>query len=118
MDIYRKIASATNTEDLKQLEDELADVYGPVPEEVEILLELAELRIAAAPKDIKSIIVSGQNLIFSFTDTIAQKAKSLFTGISAKPKITDSKTILLRLEKNYFEPKTLLTLLRKILTSY
>jgi len=115
MDVYRKIAVAKTTEDLKQIESELTDVYGPVPDEVKLLLELAQLRIAAGKHEIKSIVLSGQDLIFSFEKDTGQKAQSLFSKISGKIRSVDSKTIYLRLPANYFEPRTLITILRKIL---
>ncbi|MFQ6035341.1 MAG: transcription-repair coupling factor, partial [Sedimentisphaerales bacterium] len=84
MDAYRKIAVARSSEDLKQLESELADMYGPVPEELKLLLELAELRIMASKRDIKSIVASGQDLIFSFAKELEGKASSLFANVSGK----------------------------------
>jgi len=114
MDVYRKIAVARTTEDLEQLTGELADVYGPVPDEVELLLDLAELRIKAARLDIKSIVASGQDLIFSFAKDLGTKANSLFSKVSGKVRIPEPKTVYLRLGKNYFEPKTLISVLGKI----
>jgi transcription-repair coupling factor (superfamily II helicase) len=128
MDAYRKIALAKTGEDLKQIKSELADVYGPVPEEVKLLLELSEIRIAASKHDIKSIVASGQDLIFSFgkesdvaEPRVKRGAKYLACGFTAglvmgKVTIVDAKTVYLRLPGNYFEPATLLSLLRKILT--
>jgi len=115
MDAYRKIAVAGSDEDLDQIQGELTDVYGPMPEEVALLLELAALRISAGKQDIKAIVVSGQNLVFSFDKDGGKKADSLFKNVSGKVKIADSKTACLRLAKNYFEPKTLITILQKIL---
>jgi len=116
MDVYRKIAVARTGEDLKQLESELGDVYGPVPEEVKLLLELAEIRIAASKHDIKSIVASGNDLAFSFAESPGEKANSLFANVSGRVRIVDGKTVCLRLPGNYFEPATLLSLVRKILT--
>jgi len=115
MDMYRKIAIARGTEDLKQIENELADVYGPVPEEVKLLLELAQLRIAASRLDIKSIVTSGKNVVFSFAKEASAKAKSLFTNTKGKIRIPVPKTVYLRMPESYFEPKTLMTVLRKML---
>jgi transcription-repair coupling factor (superfamily II helicase) len=115
MDMYRKIAVARGTADLKQIENELTDVYGPVPEEVKLLLELAELRVAASAHDIKSIVTSGKNVVFSFAKEASAKAKSLFTNVKGKIRIPDPKTVYLQLVQSYFEPKTLITILRKIL---
>jgi transcription-repair coupling factor (superfamily II helicase) len=117
MDIYRKIAVTKTAEDLKQLESELADVYGPVPDDVELLLELAELRIKAGKRSIKSIIASGKDLIFSFSKDSDVQADSLFAKVKGTVKIADPKTVYLRLPQNYFEPKTLMNILRKILST-
>jgi transcription-repair coupling factor (superfamily II helicase) len=114
MDIYRKIAVTQTVEDLRQIERELADVYGPVPEEVKSLLELSELRISTSRWDIKSIVVSGQDLVVSFAKEPNDKVSSLFSKISGKFRIIDPKTASLRLSKNYFEPRTLISILRKI----
>ena len=116
MEVYRKIAVARTAEDLKQIESELADVYGPIPDEVELLLELTEVRIKAGKWDIKSIITSGQDLIFSFAEDYTAKAGSLFENISGNIRIPEPKTVYLRLGKNYFEPRTLISVLRKILS--
>jgi transcription-repair coupling factor (superfamily II helicase) len=115
MDVYRKIAIAKTGEDLKQIESELEDVYGPVPEEVKLLLELADLRIAASKRDIKSVVASGQALVFSFAKDAGSQAESLFAKVSGRLRIPDPRTAYLGLPKNYFEPKTLITVLRKIL---
>ncbi|MFA5239568.1 MAG: transcription-repair coupling factor [Phycisphaerae bacterium] len=125
MDIYRKIASTKTPDDLKQTEGELADVYGPVPDEVKLLLELAELRIKAGKRGIKSIAASapltslrtGGDLIFSFTGESKTKVKALFAKAKGTVKLVDSKTVYLRLPANYFEPRTLMTVLRKILST-
>ena len=115
MDMYRKIAVARGSEDLKQIENELADVYGPVPDEVKLLLELAELRIAASKRDIKSVVTSGRDVVFSFTKEAGAEAQSLFADVPGNIRITKPKTAYLRLAKNYFEPRTLMTVLRKML---
>jgi len=115
MDVYRKIAVARVDEELEQTRSELADVYGPVPEEVEQLLELAVLRIKASRLGIKSIVTSGRDVIFSFTDDFDGNVQSLLSTISGKVWVSDRQTVYLRLAENYFEPGTLMTVLRKIL---
>jgi transcription-repair coupling factor (superfamily II helicase) len=115
MEVYRKIAVSRMDEDLKQISEELNDVYGPLPEEVGLLLELAELRIAASKQGIKSIVTSGQDLVFSFVKD-ASKAESLFAKVSGKVRIPEPGKAYLRLGANYFEPRTLISILRKIFT--
>jgi transcription-repair coupling factor (superfamily II helicase) len=114
MDVYRKIAVARCDEDLKQIASELADVYGPVPEEVKLLLDLAEVRIEASKHDIKSIVALGHELIFSFGKELDTKSESLFSKVRGKVRIPEPRTVYLRLAANYFEPKTLIGLLRKM----
>ena len=115
MDAYRKIAVARGDDDLRQIESELSDIYGPLQDEVKLLLNLAELRIKAGKRDIRSIVASGRDLIFSFAKQAAPHAESFFTDVSGKIRISDHRTAYMRLEKNYFEPPTLISLLRKIL---
>jgi len=114
MDVYRKIAVARTDEDLEQIKGELVDVYGPVPDEVGLLLDLAELRIKASRRNIKSIVASGQDLIFSFEKDHSDNEQVLFANVSGKVRITSPKVVYLRLAKNYFEPRTLISVLRKM----
>ena len=114
MDAYRKIAVARGDEDIEQIKSELTDVYGPIPDEVKLLLDLAELRIKASRKNIKSIVASGQDLIFSFAKDAKTPPESFFSKINGKVRIPDSRTVYLRLSRNYFEPKTLINVLCKI----
>jgi transcription-repair coupling factor (superfamily II helicase) len=115
MDVYRKIAVAKINEDLEQIKSELEDVYGPVPDEIELLLDLAELRIKASRLGIKSIVTSGRDLIFSFTDDYNSKVESLFSKITGQARVADGRTAYLSLAENYFEPRTLMSVLRRIL---
>ena len=116
MEVYRKIAVARNEDDVRQIKDELADVYGPIPQEAEMVLNLAELRIKAGRLDIKNISVSGQDLVFSFAEKRSvQKLERLFAKTAGKVIILDPQTVHLRLNKNYFEPQTLIRFLRRIL---
>jgi hypothetical protein len=102
-----------------------------VPEEAKLLLELAEIRIAASKHDIKSIVASGQacpfdrfragsepsrrDMVFSFAESPGDKANSLFANVSGRVRIVDGKTVCLRLPANYFEPATLVAVLRRML---
>ena len=117
MEVYRKIAVVKSAEGLKHIEAELADVYGPVPDEVKLLLEMAELRISAGKWDIKSIVAAGVNLIFSFSGGCTREAESLFAGTARKVRAVDKRTVYLQLERNYFEPRTLINVIRKILST-
>jgi transcription-repair coupling factor (superfamily II helicase) len=88
-----------------------------VPEEVGLLLDLSELRIKASRRKIKSIVASGQNLIFSFEKDHSGDEQALFANVSGKVRIPGPRVVYLHLEKNYFEPRTLISVLRKIFSS-
>ncbi|MGD0572810.1 MAG: transcription-repair coupling factor [Sedimentisphaerales bacterium] len=115
LDVYRRIAVAKNAEELKHLETELADVYGPPTEEVKSLLSIAGLRIAASELDIKSIVAHGGNLVFSFAADADKHAKRLFKNIAGRYTVADETTAYLHLPESYFEQQTLINFVRKIL---
>jgi len=86
-----------------------------MPDEVKLLLDLAELRIKASKCDIKSIVASEEDLIFSFAKDSKAPSESFFSKVSGKVRISDVRTVYLRLSENYFEPRTLISVMRKIL---
>ncbi len=117
MDVYRRIGQATNAAALEQIAAELKDVYGPVPEDVDLLLSLAQIRMRAGHYGLSSITVSGTNLVFSFKEKPSDRANSLFAKVKGTVRIPDPRTVLLELAPAYFEPKTLLMVLRKMFRS-
>jgi len=55
VEIYRKLAQANDHESLSALKNECRDRFGPLPESVELLLILSELKILAADKGVSEI---------------------------------------------------------------
>ena len=55
IELYRKLAQASEKADLDKLKAELRDRFGPVPEPVDLLLQIAELKIIAAQKAVSVI---------------------------------------------------------------
>jgi transcription-repair coupling factor (superfamily II helicase) len=125
MGVYRQIASAKTAEDLGRLTEQIADMYGSACGEVQSLIDLAEIRILASAYNLRSITISGKDLVFSFTPEAGKNiadifAKSLrlrlgYGGQAGIVRIPDSTTVHIRLDEKYFEPNTLLAVLRKIL---
>jgi len=113
LDVYRRAGLATTAEDLRRIAEELKDLFGPPPEAVRMLLEIAELRLAADRKQIKTITAMPPDLIFVFES--GAHAADVFAHSPGSVRIPDPQTVHVRLEKNYFEPKSLLMVLRKIL---
>ena len=55
MEVYKKIAAVRTAEELDHLYAELSDRFGPVPEEAESLLALAEIKITCAKLSIAAL---------------------------------------------------------------
>ncbi len=55
MEIYKKIASISTTDELDRVYSELSDRYGPIPDEVLSLLALAEIRVICRRLSIASL---------------------------------------------------------------
>jgi len=64
MDIYRRIAMIDDKDDADDMEDELQDRYGDLPESVRELIRVALLRAEAAEAGINDISQKGGSLIF------------------------------------------------------
>jgi transcription-repair coupling factor (superfamily II helicase) len=62
IEIYRKLAQATEKVALDNLQKELRDRFGPIPPPVELLLAVGELKILAGEKAVASIEVEEDKL--------------------------------------------------------
>lgn len=113
MSVYHKIADVRGSGDIKRLREEISDMFGKIPAEVDMLIDTAEIRVKAGKYGILSIVVSQPDVIFNFSDH--NTAGKIFARCPGKVRIPDPKTVHLRLEKNYFEPGTLTAVLRKLL---
>jgi transcription-repair coupling factor (superfamily II helicase) len=65
IEIYRKLAQATDKQALEALQKELRDRFGPLPPPVELLLAVAELRILASERNITSVEVKEDKVILT-----------------------------------------------------
>jgi transcription-repair coupling factor (superfamily II helicase) len=67
MEVYKKIASIMSQADLDALYQELADRFGPLPEEVLSLLSLAEIRVICKRLSISSLKERGGSVTAEFS---------------------------------------------------
>ncbi|MFC4335952.1 transcription-repair coupling factor [Salininema proteolyticum] len=68
LEAYRKISEVRSEGELKEVEEELSDRYGPAPEELQNLYHLARFRIMARNAGLQDVSVQGRNLRFSHVD--------------------------------------------------
>jgi len=67
MEVYKKIASIMSQADLDTLYQELIDRFGPLPEEVQSLLSLAEIRVICKRLSISSLKEHGGTVTAEFS---------------------------------------------------
>lgn len=114
LEIYRRLAGCRTTADLRRLERDLTDAFGPFPPAVGKLLELAEIRVLARAWKIDSIIVREPDIVFTVRDLAG--AQGAFVNAPGSVRMPDPRTIHLRPPSpSYLEPQTILPVLRKLL---
>ncbi len=72
IEIYRKLAEITDEEGLSRLKAELRDRFGPLPSSVELLLQVAALKILAAERAITVIESKEEKLILTRNNDFVQ----------------------------------------------
>jgi len=65
IEIYRKLAQATDQAGLKSLKQEMRDRFGPLPPALELLLRVAELKVLASERGITVIEVQEDRLMLT-----------------------------------------------------
>jgi transcription-repair coupling factor (superfamily II helicase) len=65
IEIYRKLAQATDKDNLRSLEQELRDRFGPLPPPLELLLRVAEVKVLASERGITVIEVEEDRLMLA-----------------------------------------------------
>jgi transcription-repair coupling factor (superfamily II helicase) len=65
IELYRKLAQATDRAGLDRLAQEIRDRFGPLPDAVKRLLEVAELRILASDRGISAVETKGDRLLLT-----------------------------------------------------
>ena len=66
--MYRKLAQVTDVVGADALRKEMRDRYGPVPAPVELLLEVALLKVLASQRGLSSLETKGAKLILIRND--------------------------------------------------
>jgi transcription-repair coupling factor (superfamily II helicase) len=97
IEIYRKLAQATDKPALETLQRELRDRFGPLPPSVELLLAVGELKILASEKAVTAIEVKEDKLMLTRHGdfvTLGGKFPRL-TKKDAKARLKEIKKLLL-----------------------
>ncbi|HAM52811.1 MAG TPA: transcription-repair coupling factor [Nitrospiraceae bacterium] len=78
LSIYRRVATAKSAEDLDNIETEMADRFGSLPEEVKRLLDIMRLKIMARTLCITQISEADGKVRFVFSDETSVGADKIF----------------------------------------
>jgi len=111
MEIYRRLVRCCEPGDLKQLAADLEDAYGPVPQQVDTLMDAAEIRVRAAAAGIDSIIRMDPDIIFGVRDMSA--ARGMFEGAAGTVRLVDERSVYWRPPRQCMDTPTLLPVLLK-----
>ena len=65
IDVYRRLAQISEIKDIKPLEAELRDRYGPLPQGIELLFETTRLKILASNRRVSVIETRGPKLMLT-----------------------------------------------------
>jgi transcription-repair coupling factor (superfamily II helicase) len=116
MEVYRRLAGCAQVEEVRQLEQDLADAYGRYPQQVQSLIEQAEIRALARGWGLKTIIAQPPDVVFQIAEPA--RADELFRRPQASAgsvRVPDPLTVHWRLPPAYFEGSTILAVLRRLL---
>ncbi|MDX2198273.1 MAG: transcription-repair coupling factor [Phycisphaerae bacterium] len=111
MEVYKRLTVCHTAKDVASLEKDLRDAFGPLPPDVRLLVELAEIRVLARPYGIRSIVVEPPDVIFAIDDL--SKVQELFSSGPGSPRMPDAKTIHWRLPAKLLEAERLVEVLKK-----
>ena len=85
--LYRRIASALTDDESRDIEDEVRDRYGILPEQVELLLEVSRLRIVLRQLLITAVDYYKGCLVFSFHEDASAQLDHIVKTVNAEPDI-------------------------------
>ena len=90
LEAYKKLAAVQDEAGLADIDAELVDRYGPMPEPVQVLMEVARLRTIARAAGVADIGVQGNRIRFApveLRDSQRLRLERLYRGTIIKPAI-------------------------------
>ncbi len=95
IEIYRKINRLSSKHEIEEMEKELNDRFGPIPEHVKNLLMECEIRVVAQKSNIRSLIRINGTIILQVENL--KKTETLFKNAKKMVKVVDSNELHLTL---------------------
>ena len=70
LSVYQRLARLTERRELPEIREELRDRFGPVPDEVENLLKVSEIRAVATAAGVESVIRNSESIVIVLRDSV------------------------------------------------
>ena len=70
LSVYQRLARLTERRELPEIREELRDRFGPVPDEVENLLKVSEIRAVATAAGAESVIRGSESIVITLRDSV------------------------------------------------
>ena len=103
--IYKRLANCASLEDMEDMQQELIDRFGLLPDPAEALLDCHRLRILAKPLGISKVDASGEAITVQFAPNPPIDPMKIITMIQSKRHIKMSGQDRLRIELKYGDLK-------------
>lgn len=113
IDVYRRIARIANDDELRAIRDELRDRFGPLPDPVDRMLRIAELRMDAAIWQISAISTEQDYMVFEYAER--GRMEHLARLNVGKLRIVDAQSAYLTIPAVAKTPQGLLNLAKSVL---
>jgi transcription-repair coupling factor (superfamily II helicase) len=99
IEIYRKLAQVNDAASWRTLKNELRDRFGPLPDAVELLLKVADLKITAAQRGVTLIETQEDKLMLTWNNdfVMANGKFPRLTKTTARGRLDEIKKLLLAL---------------------
>ena len=78
---YKDISSSNTSDDNQLIQDEMIDIFGPMPEYVTNLIDLSNLKISMRGKNIKYLKLLGNSIKIEFLDPNKIKVEKIMTNL-------------------------------------
>ena len=112
IDLYRRLTRLEKFEQVDELEAEIIDRFGPLPEPAARLMRLCQLKLEAAVWQVTAIYLQDKYLTFKFQDR--RRFEQLADGRKVL-RIIDDQTALVTLKSAKIEPDKMLSLVKSLL---
>lgn len=113
IDFYRRLSRLDDFQQIHQLEEELIDRFGRLPQSVQQLLELAEIRLEATIWQITAISLEDRFLRLLYMDR--QRIEQLSRKTNGEVRIVDHKSAYMTIPQGVSSDKSMISFVKSVL---